>query len=375
MSDNNKSTPPKLKEIDERDFISNDFLLEVKGEQPVSSSMLDAVFLSSNRIPKAILERIKEEDGAAEKALMLEDSLLQTFIEKPYWKGKRGFQRLLVEIFGTVCLADDRHLLDVIISHGHMINDAHKYTLRQIAEGSGLKDVDWDIYKNQTRIDQCMHNTGVYFHVGIKAVANAMKVKLHKSFRDRTIIRLRRLRNMELKITPEDNGRLLHNKANEIHLLGHDYHLLLDKSQMKGGDYNSDTYTDIIVNVDNFYVKSLTEDGVISRKRMQSHYPFLVGKNNIEDFYKSLDTHKRTYIHNKYLSDLVMGYLNGKIAMFGVNKTYKQEQLFNQLVEDKNKLYTHFNFRLRKVVRDNPIGKKIDYIIDYPDGKEVYPDE
>jgi hypothetical protein len=360
MNNNKEET-----DIDQRDFISNDFLLEKKGEQPVSSSMLDAVFLASNRVPKVIMDRILASEDAAERVLLQEDSLLQTYIEKPYWKTQKTFQRLLIEVFGTVCLADDRHLLDVIISQGQMINDAHKYSLRQVAEGCGLGDVDWDAYKNQGRIDEPMHNTGTYFHISIKDVSKAMKIKLHKSFRERIVDRIRRLRNMELRITPEDCGNLLHHKANELHLLGQDYHLLLDVSQMKNESYKKDTYTDIIVNVDNFYVNSLAEDGVISRKRMQNHYPHLVGKNNIEDFYKSIDSHKRRYVHNKYLSDLVISYLENKISMFGLNKSFKQEQLFNQIVDDRMKLVTHFGFKLKKIERDNVIGKKVDYLFDY----------
>ena len=151
-----------MTQINELDFLHNDFLTEVKGEQLVSSSMFDKIFIMGNRVPKELITNITSSPEKAEQYLLATTPLYQTVIEKPYWNEKsRGFNSINVDIYGAVCLADDRHLLDVIIAHGNMINDASKYTLRQVAEGVGLKEVIWD-HVPQDAIDRKLVNEYIF---------------------------------------------------------------------------------------------------------------------------------------------------------------------------------------------------------------------
>ena len=343
--------------IDQLDFISNEFLTKIKGDDPVSSSMFDKIFVPSVRVPKAITKKIEE---SSSQIALQEIPLHQTVLEKPYWNGKR----FLVDIFGAICLADDRHFLDVVIAHGTILNNASKYTLRQAVEkGLKIKDVDWGAYNNYERIDQPMHNHGVYFHISTKRLCKGLNIKLVKSARKTIQDRLRRLKNMELKITPEENGVQYHDKINELRLVGLDNHFLLDRSAMKGNDYNAETYSDIIIQVSTFYYKSLSGDGIIDRKRLQNHYVDLLGPNAIVDFYKMIDSHKRSWIHKKYLSDLVIAYFENKMATFGINRYHKLKQIFNQVIDDYDKLQVHFGIKLKKVHHSNPINKEEDYIL------------
>lgn len=334
--------------INELDFLHNDFLTEIKGNQPVSSSMLDKIFIMGNRVPKELLSSIASSPEKLEQMMLAETPLYQTVIEKPYWNNKsRGFNSINVDIYGAVCLADDRHLLDVIIAHGNMINDASKYTLRQVAEGVGLKDVVWDRVP-QDAIDRPLVNRGIFFHISFNDICKGMKLVPQKQNRAKIIERLRRLSVMHLSLTPVLDGQPLHEKTAAISLIDREFYTILDTSKIRNGVYTEDTQTDLIVSISEYYMKSLGNDGMISRKRLKNHYVELVGKNSIEDFYKFIDSHKREFIHGKLLANLLDLYFDNKMTTFGINRRHKKKQLFDQLVEDKQKLLDHFNFLLRK---------------------------
>lgn len=351
-----------MTQINELDFLHNDFLTEVKGEQLVSSSMFDKIFIMGNRVPKELITNITSSPEKAEQYLLATTPLYQTVIEKPYWNEKsRGFNSINVDIYGAVCLADDRHLLDVIIAHGNMINDASKYTLRQVAEGVGLKEVIWD-HVPQDAIDRKLVNRGIFFHIPFNDICHGMKLVPQKQNRAKIIERLRRLSLMQLSLTPVLNGQPIHEKAAYISLIDKEFYTLLDKSKIRNHTYNEETQTDLIVSISEYYMKSLNHEGMISRKRLKNHYVELVGKTSIEDFYKFLDSHKRTFIHGKLLSNLLDMYFDNKMTTFGINRRHKKKQLFDQIVEDKQKLLDHFNFILRKNNENS-----VDYVFLYTD--------
>ncbi|MCC5452874.1 hypothetical protein LMJ53_14190 [Rheinheimera sp. UJ51] len=339
----------KQVEINELDFLHNDFLTEVKGDQPVSSSMFDKIFIMGNRVPKELISSILSSPEKIEQMLLANSPLIQTQILKPYWKGKDAkFNSIDVDIYGAVCLADDRHLLDVIIAHGSMINDASKYTLRQVAEGCKLKDVKWE-YVRQDAIDRPLINRGVFFHITFNEICKGMGIAPQKQNRFKILERLQRLSIMHLALTPVKEGVPLHEYKTAFSLVDKDYYALLDVSKIRNGSFTEETHTDLIVSISEYYLKSLKNDGIISRKRLKNHYVSLVGKNSIEDFYKFLDSHKRDFIHGQTLSFLLEKYFNNKMTTFGINLRFKKKQLFDQVVQDKDKLLTHFNFILTPV--------------------------
>tara|TARA_R110001583_G_scaffold85368_2_gene223694 strand:- start:9767 stop:10873 length:1107 start_codon:yes stop_codon:yes gene_type:complete len=342
--------PDEINKVDSMDIFTSEYMEYAYGDKPVVSNAFDQVFVLGNRIPKAILGLMSNADYA-EQTLLLNEPLITDYISKPFWKNKR----LLIEVLGTICLTMDRTLIDTIIAHGTLINNADRYTLRQICEHEelGMQRIDWGAYKSQAKIDTRLSNNGIYFHVPMGVIAKAMNRQLQKSFRKSVLDRLRRLRNMELRITPEVDGVLLTQKTNEIHLLGHDYHTLLDTSKMKNGVYDQNTFTDLVVNVDETYLRSIQDDGNISRKRVKHAYPHLVGPNSIEDFYRLLDSHNRAFIHNKSLTDLVVNYFDSKLGSYGINRSYKLKKIYEQVVEDQQKLWVHFGFKLHRVSDGN----------------------
>lgn len=355
MNDDNSTESPRGINV-----ITNDFLSDVKGEQLVSSTMFSSIFLSSNRVPVEILEKLADKDFA-EATLTGKIPIASTEITRPYWNEEnRGYSSMLVDVYGSVVLAADRHLLDVIIASGNMIIDASKFTLREAAEGVGLKDVAWE-YVNQDLIDSPLLNRGVFMHISFKDITANLKIKNLKKNRDRILAQLRRLSTMRLEISPilKDGPHKMAGNGFAFSLIDKDYFCLLDRSKITNNKYNEDTVTDLIVSVSSYYIKSLDKDGTISRRRLKNHYKHLVGPNNIEDFYKFLDSHARRFIHGKYLSNMTETYFDQKMSHFGVNRSYKLRKLAEQVIDDETKIFTHFNFRLKPVRNDKSV------VVDY----------
>jgi hypothetical protein len=338
-----------VQEIDESDFISNDFLTERRGNQPVSSTMFDSIFIMGNRIPKELIDSFVSSPEEIEKLITGTVPIFQTNLQRNWWKeNERGYSSLNVDIYGAICLADDRHLLDVIIAHGTMINDASKYTLRQVSEGLGLQDVAWE-HLNPDVPDINLLNRGIYFHISFKDIFRGMGIKSLKKNREKIMERLSRLSIMHLVLTPVLNGNTINDKAKAFSLIDKEYFALLDKKEIRNGIFKNGTYTDLIVNISEYYVSSLSDDGKISRKRLKNHYVHLVGRNNIEDLYKSFDVDHRTYLHGKTLKFFIKRYFDSKMSLFGINKNFKLNQLFNQIVDSRQKLIDHFGIILKPI--------------------------
>lgn len=336
------------KGIDVLDFIPNEFLTEVKGDQPVSSSMFDAIFIAHNRVPKELVDRIASNPELIEQLLLSEVPIFATELSKPYWKeGSRGFDSLDVEIYGTICLADDRHMLDVIVAHGNLITNADKYTLREVCESLDLRNVAWERLPADA-IDAPMLNKGVYFHIEFNEILKAMGLSSQKKNKEKLLERLRRLSIMHLSVTPKLKGKRQDERTRAFSIIDKDFFVVLDKAKIANGIFTDDTVTDLIVNVHSYYWQTLERDGSISRKRLKTHYKYLVGKNAIEDCYKWLDTNKRSHIHGKRLDDIVDRYLQNKISLFGINYSKKRSSLISQLIEERSKLLDHFNLILKQ---------------------------
>lgn len=332
------------------DFLPNDFLTEYRGDEPISSSMYHSVFLLGNRIPVELIQQIRESSNEdIEGLLLLEKPLISTTIEKNYWKGdNRPYNQMIVDVYGSVCLVGDRHLLDVIISSGSIILDAHNYTLRQVAEFAGLNNVAWEYVMPSDQIDRPLMNRGVYYHISFNDICKALQLKRLKYNKDSIIERLRRLSIMAIKTTPVKAGKVLHESAKVFSFIDKEFFLLLNTTSVRNRNYNQETVTDLIVNVSEYYIDSLTTDGIIGRKRMKNHYPNLVGKNDIHDLYKFIDSHKRHYIHKKTFNEILDMYLDNKASLFGINRSHKKRSLIEILINDHKKLLDSFNLVIRK---------------------------
>lgn len=363
--------------IDELDYIDSDFLADVQSEQLVASTMFDSVFIPSKRIPKSMLKDIVSHDNL-EQHLLANLPLQQTKITQPYWsKGRnpRAFDSVICEVYGSICLADDRHLLDTIIAHGSMINNAHTYTLRQFAELAKL-EVTWGNLPDQSMIDAPLKNHGVYFHIPFSTVCKATGLKNTKSNRDTMCQRLRRLSIMQLILNFEKDGARLNNRMTKISLVDKDFQCLLVPSRVKNKkSITEDTVTDLLVNVSSHYLKTLKEDGQISRKRFLNEYRHLNGPHSLVDFFKFIDRHKREYIHQKLLSVVVSDYYKSKMSMFGMNLRYKISNTMELVVNKQDELQECYNFVLKREMDTKKTKNKEDWVFLYLpaiDETEVY---
>ena len=345
----------------EHDFITNDFLSDIKGEQPVSSTMFDQIFLNHNRVPAKLVQQFADKPEEVEKLLTGATPIFSTHIEKPYWKTQgRPYDRINVDIYGAVCLAQDRHVIDCIMAHGTLITDASRYTLRQVCDGLKLKDVAWDLIPGN-RIDRAMKNHGVYFHIDLNVLCKAMGIKPQKLNKKSIFQRLWRLSLMTLELIPTKGGQVIGKNSEVINIVDKEVITILDKSKPRNKQFDAETRTDVIVNISEYYTKSLSDDGSISRRRMKNSYVHLVGKNSVEDFYKYLDSHKREWIHGQPLRKLVRKYFDNKMSTFGMNIRYKTEQLALQIEGEQYKLREHFNIALRREV----VAGKSDFVCVY----------
>ena len=333
-------------EINKKDFIDANYLAEFKGEQLVSSALFDALFFAGNRVPKQILNKFADNPAMVERLVTAREPIWESVISKHWFKNK-NFEELAVEIYGAICLACDRHLLDIIVSNGRLLLGAPNYTLSQVIQGCGIEKVTWDTFPYKDRLDQYMLNRGVYFHLTTKDIFKALNAKPLKSGRLRIVEQLRRLSLMKVVLTPIVENKKRSTKANMFSFIDQDFYLINDLNKIKNKSYTFDTYTDIIVNVSDMYLKTLEDNAVISRKRLKNRYPYLVGRNNIEDFYKSLELHKRSFLHGKKLDYFIDLYLKSKISTFGINVSKKRKEIRDQIISEQHKLEEHFNLLLR----------------------------
>jgi hypothetical protein len=354
--------------INEYDYFDTEFLAEVQKDTFVASTMFDSIFIPSKRLPLAMVESIRESENLDE-LLLANSPLQQTRIEKPYWvKGSniREFDSVICEVYGSICLADDRHLLDNIIAHGAMMNNASNYTLRQFAELADI-EIEWDAVSDQQDIDRPLKNHGIYFHVTFSDLCKALGLKNTKPNRANIQQRLHRLSIMQLILNFEKNGRRIENRTRKISLVDKDFFSLLVPSRVRNkNSITSETVTDLLINVSSYYVKTLEDDGQISRDRFLNEYQFLNGPHSLVDFFKYIDKHKRDFVHGKHLSKLIKDYYNNKMTMFGMNVPYKISTLTKLVLKKQDELREFYNLILKKETDIRFLkGNKEDWIFYY----------
>lgn len=339
---------PKKKQVPV--YHSLDSLAKYDFERPVVSSMLNSIFIVGNRIPKSILREMADDYDKLEKQITAQLPLNQATIkiEKPYWtKGPnpRGFDAVHLDIFGSLCTTMDRHCLDCIVAWGALIEGSQHLTLRQLCENYIDMDVDWDKVYDQSAIDRKLINRGIYFHVRVNDVLAGMGVKATQKSRALVLERLRRLSIMTLFISYLKDGKPIPHRAANVSLVDKDYFALLDMNKIKNKNKIAEgTYTDLIVNVSSFYLKSLETEGHISRKRFLNDYPELNGGHAVVDFWKFMDSHKREYFHGRWLSEVILQYLDEKMTLFGINVMLKVRQIMGEILKQKTKLKEKYNF-------------------------------
>lgn len=348
-------------------YYSTTELRDIDDDSSVSSSLLNTVFLPLKRVPVNMLRQMASSYDELEKRLTAQVPLLTGKITKPYWpkQKNRSYDTINVDVYGAVCLADDRDLLDAIIASGGLIQGAENLTLRQLCDHIGLS-VHWDSYPDQAEIDKQLLNRDIYFHVKVTDILKLTNKANSPNNRQMILTRLKRLSLMMLLLSFEKNGEVVPNRTMMLNVLDRRYHPILDMNTLRNKNLRSDsTYTDIIINVSEFYVNSLMDDGIISRKRYLNNYRHLTGPNSISDLFKFLDSHKREYIHGKWLSEIIDRYLSEKLSLVNVNVYSKSSALIEQMLDMRPELDRYFNLLLKAADNPNKRMRAQDYLFVY----------
>ncbi|ATF09861.1 hypothetical protein [Candidatus Enterovibrio altilux] len=328
------------------------------GNRPSTTTLMDCIFLPG-RIPRDFVARISGNKTELEQQLLAQKPLLSTSLSKPYWKkgiNKREFDAVRIDVYSTVCLADDRHLLEGIVSIGGMYVDLSGLTLRQAIE---LAQINVEL----NRLSHQYHNlldtkmfSGVYdyFLYDFITLFEFLNLKNQKTNKNTVITRLQRLSQMLLVLNYEKDGATLPHYHIRMKLVDSNYIPLLVLDGIKNkNSIKTDTITHLIVGVHKTFTASLRQEGAISRKRFLKVYPQLIGKHAVTDFCKYIDAHKREYIHGQYLSQLIKAYYTNKVR---VSKQHLSRHINNTMAEvilKKDVLLRDFRLLLQEQVRDN----------------------
>ena len=331
---------------------------EAFGSRPSTTTLMDCIFLPG-RVPRDLVARISGNKAELEQQLLAQKPLLSTSLSKPYWKkgtNKREFDAVRIDVYSSVCLADDRHLLEGIVSVGGMYVDLSGLTLRQAIELAQINaELDKLSHQYHNLLDTKMFS-GVYdyFLCDFTTLFEFLNLKNQKANKNTVMTRLQRLSQMLLVLDYEKDGETLPHYHTRMKLVDSNYIPLLVLDGIKNkGSIRADTITHFIVGVHKTFTASLRQEGAISRKRFLKVYPQLTGKHAVTDFCKYIDAHKREYVHGKYLSHLIKDYYANKVR---VSKQHLSRHINNTMAEvilKKDVLLQDFRLLLQEKVRDD----------------------
>lgn len=346
----------------EINYIPNQWLLRNDRSQNVISTAFDSIFIPSKRLPKSLLDTIATDSETLQKHLLAELPLTEHEVKKPYWsKGANSkiYDTMKIEIYGSICLADDRHCLDCIIATGGLLDMHSEYTLRTAAEQCGL-EVVWDYYSDQSQIDELLPNEGVCFHTTFSALTKAMGIDNTKANRKSILQRLLRLSLMMLYVRFYKDGKEL-SQNDKMRLVHSKFYPVCSTTNVRNKKIiNEETLTDIFIIVDKKYVASLTTDGRIGRDYFIKDFTAFNGKNSIVDFFKYLESHEKSWLHKKSLTELVSVYYSEKMDLYGMNKHHKASTTINLVAEKKDEILETYGIELKKI--ETKLGKT-DYLL------------
>jgi len=359
------------------EFFPAEIMSETFANRPATTTLLDSVFLPTNRIPKDLINQISGDKSLLQQQLLTQAPLLLKREEKPYWRkggNKRKFDAITLQVYSSVCVADDRHLLEAIVSVGGMYADLSGLTLRQAIELAQINASYNHLPQQYSSLLDTKMFSGIYdyFLCDFSTLFEFLNLKNQKANKATTLNRLVRLSQMLLVLDYEKEGKALHQYHTRLKLVDGNYvpFLVLDSVKNKLS-VKFDSITHLIVGVHKTFTASLKQEGAISRKRFLSVYPRLSGKHAITDFCKYLDSHKRSFVHGKSLRALIISYYNNKVRVPNQHFSRFVNNTLGEVLEKREILLRDFNL-LFKPVGGNNSPSQTDYTILYTgDNSEV----
>ena len=353
---------------EDKNYISSEDALMYDGRKYVVSRIFNSFFGITKSVPKGLLDLLREHDETAlEELIFGERPLMTESISHPLWKESDDFEfdKIEIQLFGTLGLIDDRAILDAIIAIGNQLNT--KINPVQFKDFIHYMDMDVKGQYSERELSKTLLNRGTYYHISVPKLFEHLSKKLQTKSRELLKTRIERLSKMLFVLKKFKNDVALP-KVEQINFIyPEEVYFILDHNKLKNKhNYTPDTFTDILVCVNDQYVDDLDSGlGFLSRERLEDIYPKYNSINGLSDFLRFIDQNKRSFIHTKKLSWLIDKYFDSKNAqtMSGLNISHVKRQLTEKFLLKAQHIEDDFNFTIRMLVKDN--SKKVDYQLFY----------
>ena len=353
---------------EDKNYISSEDALMYDGRKYVVSRIFNSFFGITKSVPKGLVDLLQEHNETALEELIYGDRPLMTeTIAHPLWKSseKFDFDKIEIQLFGSLGLIDDRAILDAIVAIGNQLNT--KINPVQFKDFIDYMDMDVKGQYSDRELRKTLLNRGTYYHIPVPKLFNHLSRDLQTKSRNILKARIERLSKMLFVLKRFKNG-IEHPKVEQINFIyPEEVYFILDHNRLKNKtNYTSDTYTDILVCVNDQYVDDLDHGlGFLSRGRLEEIYPKYNSVNGLSDFLRFIDQNKRSFIHTKKLSWLIDKYFDSKNdqTMLGLNISHVKRQLTQKFIDKAKNIEEDFNISIRLYVKDN--SNKVDYQLFY----------
>nr|WP_281041239.1 hypothetical protein [Shewanella xiamenensis] len=333
-------------------YFPSETLEKEAGDSYVSSRTYGSFFIPSKQIPKLLKEDLlNHQDRTIEELLFGERALVEQTFKYPYWKNNPeiNYDEMRVSLYGSIALTDDRNVLDGIIATGSQLLSPSTQCEISLRDVCGFLNMDIDTLNSSTEFDRPLLNRGVYFHIKVPDLLRHLGLSTTTKNRVTIRNRLLRISKMMFVLKYFNNGTELPGTKQRNIIYSDELHFLLDSNSLKNkNNISPDTYTDIIVCINDQYLSELTNDGFLSRKRLMDVYPDFNKIYGLSDFLKFIDSHKRSFINKKRLTWLIDSYYDSKPqpSLSSMNIYHVKYKLFEEVKRQNQQILEHFGFTL-----------------------------
>ncbi|CAH7395584.1 conserved hypothetical protein [Vibrio chagasii] len=349
-------------------YYNDKLLLDNLPDEKVSPRTISPFFLPAKRMPKRFIDKVREfSDAELEKLFQGELPLLEKREIITWDKGgkKLPYDEKVTELYGSVALEDDKAVLDAITGIGGMLELGAGVSLNDVATSLNL-NVDFE--REVLDPNRLMSHDVVWYRIEASTLLHHIGVENKTSNKKTLRARLERISKMVFLQRFYRQGVELSN-VKQFRVIADDgiIYLCNDDKLRSKRNRSASTYTDIIVGISSAYRRENEDNGFLSRERLHKVYPTL-NRSKIMNFLKWLDSNKRKFYHQKYLTWAINRYYEHHSEnATAQNKPHIQWEMFNNVINESALLSTHFNLTLVKKRRDGllPRYKGIDYQILY----------
>ncbi len=353
---------------EDKNYISSEDSAMYDGMKYVTSRIFNSFFGITKSIPKPLLDILTEHNETAiEELIFGERPLMSETVSHPFWKDSKeyDFDTIEIQLFGSLGLISDRYVLDAIIAIGNQLNT--KVNPVKLEDLVNYLDMDIKGQYSDTELEKTLLNRGTYYHIPVAKLFSHLRLKLQTKSRNLMKARIERLSKMLFVLKKFRGGVELPKSEKRNFIYPEEVYFILDHNKLKNkNNYTVDTYTDILVCVNEKYVDDLDSSmGFLSRQRLIDTYPKYNSVTGLSDFLRFIDQNKRTFIHTKKLSWLIDKYFESKNqkSMMGLNISHVKRQLTTRFIDETTNIEKDFNFTIRLLVEQN--SKKVDYQLFY----------